>query len=244
MPVFEAGKTYALFASPANKKIISQLENAGANTILFPEVETREIETDSQRAENLLKNLPNFDWIIFTDVYAVDYFLRALEKFGIDFFELDALRVCVFGETIADRLRFAQVHSDLISNLADSDEVFKALGDYDSNFESSRFLIPREIETSPEISNRLLKTGAGVTELALYRRQINEANQLPKLKALLKGGAIDEFIFCSPTEATKLSILFPSENISGLLTGITVSATSSTTLQSLQEYGITGIMMR
>ncbi len=110
-------KTYALFANNAIQKIIARLENQSVNIILFPNIEISEILLD-EKAEGILKNLNRFDWIIFPDIFAVDFFLRALENLRIDFFELDAVRVCAFGETVADRLRFSLVHADVILNLS------------------------------------------------------------------------------------------------------------------------------
>lgn len=242
MSVFESGKTYALFASSANKKIINEINDAGAKIILFPPVETEEIVNAEN--ENTLKNLADFDWIIFQTIYSVDYFLAALERLEIDFFELDALRICAFGETIADRLRYVQVHSDIISNTVKPEEVFQDLGDYETHLETLNFLIPTEVEKKSEIAGSLSKIGGSVTEIPLYKTKIVDSVNLPKLEALLKGGAIDEFIFCSPTDAANLAILFQTENFADLLSDTVVSAIDSTIFQSLGEFGITRIKMR
>lgn len=241
MSVLQAGKTYGLFAGAANKKILRELEKIGAEVILFPAVEIEAIEINPE-TERLLKNITEFDWIVFTDVFAADFFLLALEKFDIDFFELDSLRICAFGETVADRLRFAQVHSDVISNSVNALEVFQALKSYESAFASAKFLIPKADKLNPEIADYLTETGARVTRLPVYQTHAaEESARLPKLKALLKGGAIDEFLFGSPNDAANLAILFRQENLSNLFAGTTVSAIDSSTAQSLREFGITPI---
>jgi uroporphyrinogen III methyltransferase / synthase len=239
----QAGKNVAVFQTPANKKIIKELHENGANVILFPTIETEKVELDSE-GENLLKNLSDFDWLIFSNVFAVDYFLQALEKLEIDLFELDALRVCAFGETVADKLRYSQVHSDVISNSAETNEVFQALNAYEPDFQNIRVLIPKEVEKNVEIAQPLSEAGAVVTELLLYRTQISEPSHLSKLKALLMGGAVDEFLFSSPVEAVSLSLLFPSVEISKLLADTIVIATDATVYQSLREHRISRIIMR
>lgn len=243
MPVSPIEKTYALFATPANKKIIAELEREGAQIILFSTVETEEIEI-SPHNETLLSNLSAFDWIIFPTVPAVDYFLQALERLEIDFFELDALRICVFSETIADRLRFSQVHADVIANGYETTGIFQALTAYEPNFENSRFLIPMENTSPVEIVNLLSESGADVSELPIYRVQITESNELPKLKALVKGGAVDEFIFGAPEDVAHLALLFRPEKLSAVLKGITVSAKGAAAFQALREHEITQITMR
>lgn len=243
MSVLQSEKTYGLFANPANKKIIGELGKIGAGIILFPTVETVETEINPH-AENLLKNLSAFDWVVFPHIFAVDFFLLALERLEIDFFELDELRICAFGETVADRLRFVQVHSDVISNNVNAQDAFQALKSYEPDFETVKILIPKEESLNLDIADYLSETGAGITELPLYQARRSEPSRLPKLEALLKGGAIDEFIFSSPVDAANLAILFHPVNLKDLLAGTTVSAIDSTTAQSLREFGITQIVSR
>lgn len=243
MPVTPTDKTIALFSTPANRKLISELERGGANIVLFPAVEPAETELDTD-AEKLLTELSQFDWIIFPDVFAAEYFLSSLEKLAVDFYELDLLRVCAFGETVADRLRFSQVHSDVISNTVETREVFQALAGYETEISNIRALIVTAEAAQPAIAAELKNSGAAVTELPVYRIETDQISGLPKLNAFLKGGAIDEFIFSSPTDALSLSILFPSEDIPNLLAGMIISATNISASQSLNERGVNQVKMR
>jgi uroporphyrinogen-III synthase len=240
---WQAEKTYALFSGSANKKIISEIENSGANLILFPQPEIKEIKPDT-KFQNLLKNFSDFDWIVFPDVFAVDYFLLALQELGIDLYDLDAVRTCAFGETVADRLRFAQVHADLISNTVDSSSVFKALQAYDSSLEATRFLIPKEVKTDLKISTFLRESGAEIVEVPLYKTELNDQSLLSKLKALITGGAVDVFVFCAPHEIFNLAFLLSPQLPSELLADAEITATNNSTAQSLREFGFTKIKMR
>jgi uroporphyrinogen-III synthase len=237
MSDLRAGKTYALFAKGANKKLIGELEAKGAKVVLFPEVETEDISINPQIGK-AVKNLSEFDWVIFPDIYAVDYFLQALEKLEIDFFELDLLRVCVFGETVADRLRYSQLHADIISNSTIAEDIFGALRDYEIDFENTIFLIPKAEASEIGIFKLLSESNAKFIELPIYRIRNSQPELLPKLKALLKGGAIDEFIFTSPTDVINLASLFPNERLADLLSEIAVSATDDPASQALREFGI------
>ncbi len=236
-------KTYALFANNAIQKIIARLENQSVNIILFPNIEISEILLD-EKAEGILKNLNRFDWIIFPDIFAVDFFLRALENLRIDFFELDAVRVCAFGETVADRLRFSLVHADVILNDLAAQNIFRVLKDYDPGFESARFLIPKAENAKIEIADLLTENDAQVSEFSVYRASISQPELLPKLKALLKGGAIDEFIFRLPEDVLSLANLFPTENLPELLGGIRAMALDSAVFQSLRDFGVSPVIMR
>lgn len=236
MSIFDSNKTYGIFDSPLNKKRISELERENIETILFPTITTNEIEIDNAIAQDLIQ----IDWLIFTDVYTVEYFVSSLEKLGVDLFDLDHLRVLAYGEAVADRLRFSQLHTDVIPSSIKPSDVFEALKNYvldETGFEYVSFFILSEQNLYPtEFSNYLEDLDSFVSGVAVYSIEIADETAIPKLKALLKGGAIDEFIFSSHYDVLNLAQLFQTENLSELLEGIKITATDNLTLQSLQEF--------
>lgn len=227
MSGYPKDKTYAIFDSPLNKKRIAVIEQS----IIFPTITISETE----KVNSLFQTLDEFDWLIFPDVYTVEYFVTALEKQGVDLYELDSLRVLAYGEAVADRLRFSQLHADVIPSTIKTSDVLQSLKDYvfdEDEFADLRFLILKEQYSEIELANEL----ANVTELPIYSVEIADEAEIPKLKALLKGGAIDEFIFSSHYDVLNLAQLFQTENLSELLEGITLTAIDNLTLQSLQEF--------
>ena len=230
-------KTRAIFSSPANKKIIAALRAAPHEVIEFPFVEAEKVALKAEE-ESLIKNVSDFDWIIFPDVDAVEFFLEALALANLDFFELDSLRVLAAGEAVADRLRFVQIHADVIPARLDTESIFKAFHDYlsdENEFENLRILLPREASFETELTECLRGCRAQVTELGVYRLKPENVAGLTRLKTLLKGGAIDEFVFTSPADASHLTVIFR-EKLKDLLAGTSVSATDETTFQTLREY--------
>ncbi len=230
-------KTYGLFSTIANRKLIGELESGGAKVFQFPPIETEKVILD-KTSINYLQNLMNFDWIIFPDVFAVDYFLQALEVCGVDYFELDAVSVYALGEAVADRLRFVQLHADLIPNFVQTESVFLTLTNFISQngFENLHFLLLKEIFSSIEITKKLTENKAIVTELPIYQALITDKREVAKLKVLLTNGAIDEFIFSSPTDLISLKCLFWDDSMSEILSETEVSATDEVMLQALKEH--------
>ena len=239
MPNSAAQKTYGLFSTAANRKLISELESGGAKVFQFPPIETEKVILD-QTSINYLQNLTDFDWIIFPDVFAVDYFLQALEEFNVDFFEMDAVNVCAIGEAVADRLRFVQLHADLIPNFVETESVLTTILNYtnQNGLENLRFLLPKEIDTEIELTEKLTENKAIVTKLPVYQARIKDKKEVSKLKILLTGGAIDEFIFSSPTDIIALKYLFAGDSISEILAEIEVSATDEVMFQALKEHNL------
>ncbi|HRH44281.1 MAG TPA: uroporphyrinogen-III synthase [Pyrinomonadaceae bacterium] len=231
---FSPAKTYGLFDSAANRKTIAELEKIEADFVLYPNIAAKMVE--NAELENIVSD---FDWLIFPDVYTVEFFLQKLEETGFEFYELDVLRVCAFGESVSDRLRFAQLHADIITNSIKTLDVLQSLKDYifdESEFASLSFLILKEANAKVEISDELKKLDAAVTEIPIYQVEIENDAAFAKPKALLKGGAIDEFIFSSPFDAINLSHIFQTDNLAEVLAETELTATDNQTLQTLEEF--------
>ncbi|MEP6901208.1 MAG: uroporphyrinogen-III synthase [Actinomycetota bacterium] len=237
MSNLETVKTYGLFSSPKNKKLISQLQEKGENVLIFPTLITERIEL-TEATKNHLNNLGEFDWLIFTDVYSVDYFIEALRELAIDLFELDALTIFALGEAVADRLRFVQIHADVIPTRINSDAVFSAISDYSTDdLEDLRFLLIGEIDAKFKSFELLVKKTV-IVKLPVYLANFADEPAKAKKIALLKGGAVDEFIFSSAEDLLNLKYLFHNEYLTDVMNDVKISATAETAYQSLLENGL------
>lgn len=239
MAISSNEKTYALIANPANKKRDSALGASGANVIQFPPIKIEKLILD-EKSTSLFSELTDFDWLIFPDIFAVDYFLQTLEEYEIDLFELDAVRVCALGEAVSDRLRFASLHADVIPDYVESEAVLAALYNYvgENDIGGKSFLSIEMLLAEKEIKNKLSEKGAIVTELEIYHAEITGANENARLKALLKGGAIDEFVFSSPADLITLKKFAASESLAEILSETQISAVDEITFQSLKEHNL------
>lgn len=236
---FSTPKTYALAATATGKKLAAQLAAGGATIVFLPTIETERLDLD-EKSNYFLTNADDFDWLIFPDIFAADFFLQAFEDVGKDFFELDAVRVCTFGEAVADRLRFAQIHADVIANSIEPAAIFASLVAYigETAISGKRFLAVKKRSASSDVEAveaDLEKKGAIVSSIEIYAARIADA--LPRLKALLAGGAIDEFVFAAPADLMALEELLPRELLFGILRETKISATDDVTAQFLRERG-------
>lgn len=229
-------KTYAVFSSHANRKLIARLEEKGAE--VFPISPPQINEINSVSNSTIVKDsLLDFDWIIFPDVLAVDYFLTILEENEIGLFELDEKRVLALGEAVADQLRFVQLHADVIPKTIDNETVFSELLNYleEGELDGLNFLVPKEEKFNFELEQKLVGEKAKVIEMNVYTLEISEKNEIGKIKALLKGGAIDEMIVTNPRDVTFLKYLFAPESLSEIFSETIVSGTDEVTVTTLWE---------
>lgn len=237
----EAGndQTYAIFDAAANRKIVGDLKRTGANLFLFPPMAAQKIELDETETA-YFTNLTQFDWLIFADVFTVDYFLKTLEESAVDFYDLDELRVCAFGEAVSDRLRFASVHADVIPAKIGTAEVFSALLNYtgETAIGSLNFLYLTGDWQENDLAVNLRTRNAEVVELPIYKAIRDETSELIKLKTLLKGGAIDEFVLTAPADLIALKNYFKPENLADVLAEIKISAADGVMFQAAKEYDL------
>ena len=167
----------------------------------------------------VLPRIDNFDWAVFPDTFSAVYFFEALLNLGGNPADMDFLQICAVGEAAADRLRCFHVHTDLV--LQAPGDVLPALSDYlgGNGLRGLKFLLPQIKGAGSELARALADAGAFVTELPVYQRAAGAKGDLPKLRALLAGGAIDEFVFCAPADLDNLLYISGTADIHAVLSG-------------------------
>lgn len=237
MTIISADKTYALAASPASRRIVKTLENAGARVVVFPPMQTAPCLLNEQTRQ-ILADAVNYDWLIFFDVLTVDYFLQKLEAAQTDAFELDRRRICALGEAVADRLRWAELHADVVPRTMRAEKITGALTDYigAAKLCENRFLLVKQKSASSRVKDDLTACGAAAAdELEIYEAAIAERVDAARLEALLRGGAVDKFVFAAPEDLIALRALLKTEDLSDLLRETKICAADAVTLQCLRE---------
>src|SRR5215210_7277367 len=125
-----AGRTIVITRARAQAlDFAAELERLGARVVSCPTIEIVEPESYASLDE-AIENLYGYDWLIFTSVNGVDYFLRRLEQRGHEVSELDELRVCAIGEATALRLREARIHVDVVPEQFKAEGAFLAIAAY------------------------------------------------------------------------------------------------------------------
>lgn len=216
------------------------LETFGARVISCPTIEIVEPESFAPLDEALV-NLYGYDWLIFTSVNGVDYFLRRLNETGKEVSELDELRVCAIGEATAERLREASIHVDLVPEEFKAEGVFTALekfiGGRDA-FEGQNFLIPRAAQARDYLPRALEAAGARCDVIPVYRTVAPQDTEKRRVEALLAGGAIDCITFTSSSTVRNFAELFDTTDLGSLLAGVEVACIGDITATTAAEYGL------
>lgn len=218
----------------------AELEEYGARVEVCPTIEIVEPESFAPLDE-AIENIYGYDWLIFTSVNGVEFFLRRLAELGKDVGELDELRTCAIGDATAERLGEARVHVDVVPEKFQAEGVFAALENFVGGRENLRhlnFLIPRAAVARDYLPLALEETGARVDVVAAYRTVRPESTDRARVEALLVGGGIDCVTFTSSSTVRNFARLFDTNDLSRLLSGVAVACIGDVTSGTAAEYGL------
>lgn len=229
-------KTFGIFLRPENLDAAKRLEAAGNVVLNLPVAIDERAELDAAFRQ-IISELESFDWLLFTDCYAAEYFMKAAREIRGEDLRLDDIRVCSIGEVTANRLRASFVHSDVITQTTDPASVFKAISDFAGGIgekkilcltgEQTAFIVPESVSSSAQIR-----------EIPVYRLRFEESADIPRTRALLIGGSVDALLITSEGELEGLKALIPGRPLAEALRGIEVFAAGRDTYHALSEHGL------
>jgi uroporphyrinogen III methyltransferase/synthase len=141
------------------------LEALGAEAILLPAIEIREA-ADPGALDRAIACLNSYDWLIFTSVNGVRYFVERLDASGCDLRSLRA-KLCAIGP--ATRAAVEALH--LKVNLMPEEYVAESLvAAFDSvDLSGRRILLPRAAVARDLVPVELARRGATVDVVEAYR---------------------------------------------------------------------------
>lgn len=216
------------------------LEQYGARVVSCPTIEITE-PLSYAALDDALENFFGYDWLIFTSVNGVEYFLRRFEAQGHAVEELDDIRVCAIGDATAERLREAEIHVDVVPIKFKAEGVFDALVSYVggiANLTGLTFLIPRAAVARDYLPQALEAAGARVDVVAAYRTVSPQTSERGRVAALLEGGAVDCITFTSSSTVSNFAQLFDTNDLSQLLAGAAIACIGDITAATAAHYGL------
>src|SRR5437016_6306553 len=124
-----SGRTFLVGSSQLDRQLSVELEARGANVISWPESCIREFE-DHHPLDEAIENLFGYDWIIFRNIYAVEYFLRRFYHLNRETNELDDLHICAIGAATIAKVATCRIHIDVSGDHFSTDTVVGAIKTY------------------------------------------------------------------------------------------------------------------
>lgn len=224
-----------------SEKLITELRNGlesmGGTVLHFPVLQTKEIE-DKQLLDKTILSLKDYDWIIFTSAYGVQFFIKRLNELGAFKDSCDFPKVCAIGPATANALAESGLKATLIAEKYLAEGVLAAMERFYGGVHkllNLRILIPRAQEAREFLPEALTSAGSHVDVVPCYqmvRPQIN-----PEELNRLSGKRPDLIVFTSASTVKNMVEILGSEDFHRLLPDTKVAVLGPITAKEVESHG-------
>ena len=180
---------------PANQAISlsTKLRNLGATTIEVPMIEIQS-PSDTDSIDNSIQNLRKYDWVIFTSVHGVEFFLRRMTMLHVPESSLDGVKIAAIGPATSAAIQSIGRTPDYVPSEFLSERIAAGLG----SLQGKRILLPRADIASKKLPLLLRDKGALVDEVVAYKTVVPRELKRDQIKTVVESG-VDAIIFTSPS---------------------------------------------
>ncbi|MBL0712058.1 MAG: uroporphyrinogen-III synthase, partial [Desulfosarcina sp.] len=186
---------------------LKKLSSLGAECIQFPTIEI--IPPDSwEPLDAAILNLESYQWLLFTSVNGVKYFLQRLRFSGKDIRDLKGIKIGAIGPKTADQWRQLGIIPDLIPDEYRAEAVVEAFKKWDT--QGVRILIPRAAKAREILPDQLRKMGARVDVVDAYKT-VSPTGDTAGIRDMLEKGTLHMVTFTSSSTVTNFVNMFGSE---------------------------------
>lgn len=165
----------------------------GTNPIHFPTIKIvpppRWRELDAA-----IKNLANYDWLIFTSANGVAYFFERLSAKGKDIRYLKGIKICCIGPATARQVQDKGIRVDLVPSKFISEGILESF--VNINLRGKKILIARAAEARDVLPEGLKKLGAMVDVVTAYVT-VNSGKKKKEFEELIRNNYVDVITFTS-----------------------------------------------
>jgi uroporphyrinogen III methyltransferase/synthase len=204
-------------------ELSSRLRSLGATVIEFPVIELR-AATDPAPLDEAIARLSEYDWLIFTSVNGVRFFLDRLDASPADLRALRA-RICVIGPATRAAVEALHLKVDLMPEEYVAESLVAAFASHD--LRGKRILLPRAAVARDLIPAELGALGAHVDVVEAYR------NVVPA-PCSVEQGHVDWITFTSSSTVANFLALARREPLQGAC----VASIGPVTSAALRAHGL------
>jgi uroporphyrinogen III methyltransferase/synthase len=147
-------------------ELAAPLNELGAETILLPAIEIQPPE-DLEPLDHAIARLRTYDWLIFTSVNGVRFFMERLDASARDMRALSSLKICAIGPATRAAVEALHLKVDLMPEEYVAESLVAAFTEEHLN--GRRFLLPRAAVARDVVPKELTRRGASVDVVEAYR---------------------------------------------------------------------------
>ncbi len=213
-----------------------RLQALGAACVSLPTIAIRPRFIPVALGKALLKELPRYDWILFTSHHGVETLDRLARRLGRSLPRLVKARICAIGPRTFNAVREAGLAADLVPSEFSTQGIQRAFRKI--SVKGRKILIPRSnLGLRDALAKRLRSAGARVDEVVLYETKIIQISP-SRLRQALRGLDAATFTSASTVKGFFEALRQAKWSVRSALNGTAVVAIGPATAQALQEGGI------
>ena len=142
----------------------ARLRALGAVPLAFPTIHITPPRDGYAALDAALRELPTFDWVVFTSVNGVDHVWQRLAVLGLDDRVFTRLQLAAIGPATAAELSARNLQSAVVPKRFVAESLLEAI----PNPTGKRFLLPRAALARDTLRTGLQHAGAQVVEVPAY----------------------------------------------------------------------------
>ncbi|MGI6453446.1 MAG: uroporphyrinogen-III C-methyltransferase [Syntrophomonadaceae bacterium] len=229
------GKTIIVTRARAQASIlVEKINELGGEAVEFPTINIVP-EVDLRALYTAFKNLPRYDWIIFTSVNGVDIFFNELIHKDYDIRNLQGINICAIGPATRDRLAQRGIKVDYMPNEYMAEGIIEGLGQRLSK--GQWVLLPRARGARSILPESLRSQGIHVNTIDLYRAEAVQDMSRDILEQIMDGEPDYITFTSSSTVANFVKIIGP-DRIPLLSPKTKIACIGPITAKTAEDYGL------
>jgi uroporphyrinogen III methyltransferase/synthase len=207
-----------------------RLRSLGADAIELPVISIQPPE-DPAPLDQAIERLASYDWLIFTSVNGVRFFLDRLDHSPHDLRSLQA-RICAIGPATRRAVEDLHLKVDLMPEEYVAEGLVKAFASEDLT--GKRILLPRAAVARDLIPNELGKRGALVDVVEAYRNVVPQ-DAASRLRDILSAGKKPDWVTFTSSSTVKNLLAAAGREV---LTGVHIASIGPVTSETARAEGL------
>jgi hydroxymethylbilane synthase len=227
-------------AAKQSGEMTRALEAIGAEVISCPTIEIKE-PSSWEQLDRALIHLSWYDWLAFTSVNGVEYFLGRMDALGHGRGELESHRICAVGSKTAERLERENIVVDLTPERFTAEDLAREFAErfgIHQRLYGSRMLLPASRTTRDVIRPAMGKIGVHVEVVEAYQT-VAPAARGENVARLLRDAGADYIVFTSPSTVANLAAILEADYLAPHLAGTRVACIGPVTAEAARSHGLT-----
>ena len=208
-----------------------RLRSLGADAVELPVISI-EPAVDPGAFDRAIEQLASYDWLIFTSVNGVRFFVERLDRSAHDLRSLKA-RICAIGPATRRAVENLHLKVDLMPKEYVAESVVEAFRS--KGLEGKRILLPRAAVARDLIPSALAKLGAKVDVVEAYRNVVPE-NAAAKAREIFGETKKPDWITFTSSSTVKNFVAIAGREA---LAGVRIASIGPVTSATARELGLT-----